>query len=213
MVMKFWIFEIAVLYALDGFEWIEPTRAYSSHNVTTCEEFERDAQFRPKDIVKFAWKIIYFWSDTVETNPIIFSLLDSKRLENFKVVVETVAPELRHMEWYKAMFMMVPRPGVQVVFVDGGTPGAFRGVVKIEQRDKPRPYPQPLIKLADVRMKQKGGYLGMMCCEDLTAFVMASLDNLPATEEECKAAAALLDLKGPDGRSYFYLKNITRNEL
>lgn len=76
-----------------------------------------------------------------------------------------------------------------------------------------RPFSPPFIHLADIRMKQKGEYLGMMCCEDLTVFVMARLDNLPATEQECVAAAATLGLKEPNGRSYFYLRNITRQEL
>lgn len=44
----------------------------------------------------------------------------------------------RHLEieWHRAIIMMEPRPGVQALFIYAGTPGAFRAVIKIEQRDK-----------------------------------------------------------------------------
>lgn len=76
-----------------------------------------------------------------------------------------------------------------------------------------RPNPEPLIKMADVRMKLKGRYIGMMCCEDLTAFVLVRTSEVPITEKECVEAATSLGLKGPGGRSYIYIKNLTRNEL
>lgn len=56
-----------------------------------------------------------------------------QNLENFKSIVETVSPGWI-IDWHKAIFMMEPRPGVQVVFIYADTPGAFRGVVKMEQR-------------------------------------------------------------------------------
>lgn len=43
----------------------------------------------------------------------------------------------RHLEieWNRAIIMMEPRPGFQALFIYAGTPGAFRAVIKIEQRD------------------------------------------------------------------------------
>lgn len=76
-----------------------------------------------------------------------------------------------------------------------------------------RPYPIPLIKFADVRMKLVGEYMGMMCCEDLTAYALAPMDNIPATESECIVAASTLGYQGVNGRSYFYLKRKFQDEL
>lgn len=50
-------------------------------------------------------------------------------------MVNALEPELRP-EWDKAAFMMEPKPGVQVVMLYLGTAGAFRGIVKFEQRYK-----------------------------------------------------------------------------
>lgn len=76
-----------------------------------------------------------------------------------------------------------------------------------------RPQPEPIIKLADVRMKLKGRYIGMMCCEDLTAYVFARVGEVPTTEDECVAIAATLGITRPGGKSYLYVKNLTRSEL
>lgn len=68
-----------------------------------------------------------------------------------------------------------------------------------------RPYPEPLVKFADVRMKLVERYLGMMCCEDLTAFALARLGEVPKTEESCKKAADAIGYQGYEGRSYLHL--------
>lgn len=44
----------------------------------------------------------------------------------------------------------------------------------------------------------------MMCCEDLTAFVLARVNEVPLTEEGCIAAASHLGLRGHGGRSHLY---------
>ncbi|XP_072937275.1 uncharacterized protein [Epargyreus clarus] len=187
--------------------------ATSLYNITTCEEFENGAKFNPQNVVDAMWKIFYFWSDTSEVTPIIFSLLGKKRLDKIKRVVDAIDPNMG-VEWHKATLLMEPRPGIQVVLMYAGTPGAFRALIKQEQRHKARPYPEPLIKFADVRMKVVGRYMGMMCCEDITAFALARLDEVPKTEEECETAAATLGLRGPGGRSYLYFKKKkTPNEL
>ncbi|XP_050361890.1 uncharacterized protein LOC126781112 [Nymphalis io] len=207
MFIRFWIFEIVLFSVVAG----GLTQVASSQTTTTCEEFERDVKFDSLSIVDSKWKIIYFWSNTTEVRPIIFSLIAKKRLSRFKAVVDAIAPELE-VEWRRAILMMEPRPGVQVILLHATTPGAFRAIIKVEQRDKVRPNPEPLLKFADLRFKLVGRYLGMMCCEDLTAFVMVRVDELPTTEEECLAAANNLGLHGPGGRSYLYF-NITRTEL
>ncbi|CAK1549892.1 unnamed protein product [Leptosia nina] len=134
-----------------------------------------------------------------------------QRLKKFRDIIEAIEPRLA-IEWHKVVLLMEPRPGVQVLLLHAGSPTAFRGVVKIEQRKEVRPNPEPLIKFADIRLKIKGRYMGMMCCEDFTAFALARLDEIPATEEECVAAAASLGLEGPGGRSHFYLDKL-RSEL
>ena len=55
--------------------------------------------------------------------------------------------------------------------------------------------------------------MGMMCCEDLTAYVFARVGEVPTTENECVAVATTLGLSGPGGKSYLYIKNFTRTEL
>ncbi|XP_052755541.1 uncharacterized protein LOC113516769 isoform X2 [Galleria mellonella] len=176
-------------------------------NITTCEEFERGAHFNPYDVVDSMWKIFYFWAENTEIYPIIFSLPAKKRMEKIKALVETVDPYL-DVEWYKAALIMEPRPGLQVILLYAGTPGAFRALVKKEQRTKVQPHPLPLIKFADIRMKMVGRYIAMMCCEDLTAYALARLDHMPANEHECEAAAAKIGFQGIAGRSYFYVKNL-----
>ncbi|CAG9566922.1 unnamed protein product [Danaus chrysippus] len=109
-----WIIAIVFLLTL--------TQARAQYVNTTCEEFEKDAKFDPFEIMDSKWKIIYFWSSTVEANPVIFSLLAAKRLERFKEVVNALEPDLRP-EWDKAAFMMEPKPGVQVVMLYLGTAG------------------------------------------------------------------------------------------
>ncbi|XP_045458830.1 uncharacterized protein LOC123669262 [Melitaea cinxia] len=201
------IFEIVSLCLVAGrFNQIsEP------HTTTTCEEFEQNAKFDPQAIVDSMWKIVYFWSNTTEVRPIIFSLVSKKRLNKFKAIVETLDRHLE-IEWHRAIIMMEPRPGVQALFIYAGTPGAFRAVIKIEQRDKVRPYPEPLLKFADLRLKLVGRYLGMICCEDLTAFVLTRVNEVPSTEEGCIAAASYLGLRGLGGRSHLY-HNRLRSDL
>lgn len=62
-----------------------------------------------------------------------FKLL--QRLERFRLVVEAVDPELAAtMEWHRATLFMEPRPGVMAIFMYQGGPGAFRVLIKTEQR-------------------------------------------------------------------------------
>lgn len=75
MFTRLWIFVIVLLNALAA---LGRAPDASSQTATTCEEFERDAQFKPHEIVDSMWKIIYFWSDTTEVGPIIFSLIEEK---------------------------------------------------------------------------------------------------------------------------------------
>lgn len=44
----------------------------------------------------------------------------------------------------------------------------------------------------------------MICCEDLTAFVLTRVNEVPLTEEGCIAAANYLGLRGYGGRSHLY---------
>lgn len=76
-----------------------------------------------------------------------------------------------------------------------------------------RPHPIPLIKFADVRMKLVDKYMGMMCCEDLTAYALATMDNIPTTEYGCILAATTLGYHGESGRSYLQLKRKFEDEL
>lgn len=58
-----------------------------------------------------------------------------QRIERFRVVVEAVDPELAAtMEWHRATLFMEPRPGVMAIFMYQGSPGAFRVLMKTEQR-------------------------------------------------------------------------------
>ncbi|XP_037866546.2 uncharacterized protein LOC110386596 [Bombyx mori] len=197
------IFEIILLYVVSG-----PSHALTggtSHNITTCEEFERGARFDPYAIIDSMWKIFYFWANTTEINPIVFSLPAKKRLAKFKEVIEAIEPHLE-VEWQKATMFMTPRPGVEVLLLHATTPGAFRALVKQEQRHKARPQPVPLVKFADIRIKLVNQFMGMMCCEDLTAYALARTDSIPTTEKSCKEAADKIGYKGPDGRSYLFLQ-------
>lgn len=68
------IFGIVVLsaVALPGPALAQPS--LYPPNITTCEKFEISAQFNPYALVDSMWKIFYFWSNTTELNPIVFSL-------------------------------------------------------------------------------------------------------------------------------------------
>ncbi|KAM3964716.1 uncharacterized protein ACR2FA_001106 [Aphomia sociella] len=195
------IFEI-VLFSMAA----RPGRATLS-NITSCEEFEVGAYFNPYQVIDSMWKIFYFWADNTETYPIIFSLPAKKRIDKIKALVETVDQHL-DVEWHRAVLIMEPRPGVQVVLLYSGTPGAFRALVKKEQRTKVRPHPLPLIRFADIRMKMVGRYIGMICCEELTAFAMARVDDMPMTERDCETAAATIGFQGIEGRSYLYVRSL-----
>lgn len=54
-------------------------------------------------------------------------------------------------------------------------------------------------------MKLIDPYLGMMCCEDLTAYALARIDAVPISEEKCVAAAAKIGYQSPNGQSYINL--------
>lgn len=71
-----WIFEIVLCSAVAQFPTEEPTGGYE--NITSCEEFERDAHFHPHEVVDSMWGIFYFWADNTEMTPIVFSLLSAK---------------------------------------------------------------------------------------------------------------------------------------
>lgn len=71
-----------------------------------------------------------------------------------------------------------------------------------------RPHPLPLIKFADVRLKIVGRYIAMMCCEDLTAYALARVDDMPPTEQVCETEAAKLGIRLPDGHPYLYVKRL-----
>ncbi|CAH0603154.1 unnamed protein product [Chrysodeixis includens] len=180
-------------------------------NITTCEQFERGARFNPYEIVDSMWKIFYFWSNTTEVYPIIFSLAAKTRVQKFRDVFETVSPG-EEVEWHKATLVMEPRPGIEVMFLYAGTPGAFRAIIKHERRTKERPHPLPLIKFADVRMKLVSRFLGMMCCEDLTAFALVRVGEIPKTEELCEKAASFIGYQGHPGRSYISIMNDQKEE-
>ncbi|PZC73693.1 uncharacterized protein LOC110380373 [Helicoverpa armigera] len=197
-----WLFGIVVLAALAGPGRAQPS-AYPA-NITTCEQFERSARFNPYALIDSMWKIFYFWSNNTELTPIVFALAGKSRVRKFRDFFETTNPGLG-VEWEKATLFMNPRPGVEVLFLHASTPGAFRAIVKKEQRDKVRPQPEPLIKFADVRMKLVDRYLAMMCCEDMTAYAMAKIPEMPKTEEKCKKAAEHVGYQGYEGRSYLEL--------
>ena len=76
-----------------------------------------------------------------------------------------------------------------------------------------RPNPEPLIMYADVRMKLVDRWLGMMCCEDLTAYAMAKIMEMPKNEEGCEIAASAIGYQGYVGRSYLSLLAPSNDEL
>ncbi|KAJ0181836.1 hypothetical protein K1T71_002558 [Dendrolimus kikuchii] len=209
-----WIF-IFVLILFYGSLTPVPVLTLNSdtENITTCEEFERGARFNPYFVIDTLWKIFYSWANITEINPIAFSLPARKKLAEIKNVVDAVDPHLG-VEWNKAALIMEPRIGVQVLLLSALTPGAFRALVKVEQRHKERPQPQPLLKFADLRIKIVGPYVGMMCCEDLSAYALARIDSLPNTELECESAAATIGYRGPNGRAIlFHQKRALNNEF
>lgn len=69
------------------------------------------------------------------SNLIVVFLTNFQKLVKFKEVAESIEPDL-HFEWQKAVLIMQPRIGVEVLFLDAGTPGAYRAVIKQEQREK-----------------------------------------------------------------------------
>ncbi|XP_022833955.1 uncharacterized protein LOC111361787 [Spodoptera litura] len=199
-----WIFGIVVFsaVALPRCMLAQPS-AYPP-NITTCEQFEQSARFNPYSVIDSMWKIFYFWSNNTELTPIVFALAAKNRVKKFKSIFEATNPDME-VEWEKATLFMNPRAGVEVLFLFASTPGAYRAIILKEQRNKARPYPEPLVKFADVRMKLVERYLGMMCCEDLTAFALARLGEVPKTEESCEKAAAAFGYQGYEGRSYLHL--------
>lgn len=62
-----WIFEI-VLFSLAGPGVLASQKRY------TCEQFEIGAYLDPYQVIDSMWKIFYFWANTTELYPIIFSL-------------------------------------------------------------------------------------------------------------------------------------------
>ncbi|CAG9784430.1 unnamed protein product [Diatraea saccharalis] len=172
------IVEIVLLGALYG---IIPAVA---NKITNCEEFELGARFNPYEIMDSMWKIFYSWANTTEITPIIFSLPAKNRVNRLKILVETVDPTL-DLEWHKITLIMQPRKGLTVLFLYATTPGAFRAVVILERYTK-----------------------GMMCCEDLTAYALARIDEIPTTEEDCLSAAAKFNIDLPDGHSYLYVHKL-----
>lgn len=53
----------------------------------------------------------------------------------------------------------------------------------------------------------------MMSCEQLTAYALARLQEMPVTEADCVAAANLLGYEGPGGKSYLYVKSLQKTDL
>ncbi|XP_053600655.1 uncharacterized protein LOC128669678 isoform X2 [Plodia interpunctella] len=179
--------------------------------VTTCEEFEQGAHFNPYEVVDSMWKIFYVWANTTEIYPIVFSLPMKKKVDNFKLIIEAAEPYFE-VEWQRATIFMMPRPGLMILFLYAGTPGAFRAIIKQDRVTNVKPNPLPLIKLADIRMKMVGRVIGMVCCEDLTAYAFVRMDEMPETEAECEKLANKIGFKGPDARSYLEINRI-RKEL
>lgn len=54
-------------------------------------------------------------------------------MDKIKAVIQTVDPDLE-IDWHRAVLLMEPRPGLMVIFLYAGTPGAFRAIVKVEKR-------------------------------------------------------------------------------
>lgn len=50
----------------------------NNFDATTCEKFEQNAYFEPKEVVDSLWKIFYFWANGVEVSTILFSLPSDK---------------------------------------------------------------------------------------------------------------------------------------
>ncbi|XP_049865201.1 uncharacterized protein LOC126366214 [Pectinophora gossypiella] len=204
-----WIFEFVLLGV--GLARLGPDPEIRPY---TCEEFEHGARFDPYEVIDSMWKIFYFWANTTELYPIIFSLPAKRRIERFRTVLEVVDPQLaRAVQWRLATLVMEPRPGVQVMLMYSGTPGAFRALVKKEQRNTVRPHPVPLIKFADVRMKLVDRYMGMMCCEDLTMYALSRLYETPETELDCQKAAAKIGFPFGGGYSHLYAMNLTKRDI
>lgn len=53
----------------------------------------------------------------------------SKRVLSIKEDFQAVNPKV-HVEWEKATLIMDPRPGVEVLFLYAGMPGAFRALIR-----------------------------------------------------------------------------------
>ncbi|XP_013191943.1 uncharacterized protein LOC106136053 [Amyelois transitella] len=193
------IFEIVLFSAAVG-------PGSGSHH-TTCEEFEQGAYFNPYEVVDSMWKIFYNWANTTELYPIVFSLPLKKKLDTFRELVDAAAPYFG-VEWHRSTLFMEPRPGLTILFLYAGTPGAFRALIRKDRRSKIQPHPLPLIKLADIRLKMVGRLIGMMCCEDHTAYALIRIDEMPETEDECEQLAAKIGYNAPGGRSYLYVKNL-----
>ncbi|XP_047987155.1 uncharacterized protein LOC125227008 [Leguminivora glycinivorella] len=205
-----WIFEI-VFHGVVA-QVLETPGARWAKNVTSCEEFERDAHFEPTEVIDAMWKIFYSWAETTELSLIVFSLLTMKRIKRIKAVVDSIDPGLG-VQWLDVEFLMEPREGLQIVFLRQGTPGAYRALIIAEQRDKVRPLPPPVLHMADVRMKLVGRVMGMMSCEELTAYALARQHELPVTEADCAVRANTLGYRGPAGRSYLTVQRMIKHEL
>lgn len=52
-------------------------------------------------------------------------------------------------------------------------------------------------------MKSVNRYIGMMSCDDRTAYVMARVKEIPA-DDDLERASEIIGYHGPDGRSYLY---------
>ncbi|XP_013133571.1 PREDICTED: uncharacterized protein LOC106099548 [Papilio polytes] len=171
----------------------------NNFDATTCEKFEQNAYFEPKEVVDSLWKIFYFWANGVEVSTILFSLPSDKKISNFRTLVETYNPEL-NIEWEKAALFMEPRPDVKVLLFSRPLPGSYLAVVKGEKHENERDVPH--VHATDVRLKTVGRYMGIMNCDDGTAFALARLHDMPDTYQHCKAAAQLLGFNVNTGKSY-----------
>ncbi|XP_063618213.1 uncharacterized protein LOC134791117 [Cydia splendana] len=207
-----WIFEIVLHGVAVMPQVLEPPGTRWGKNATSCEEFERDAHFEPTEVIDAMWKIFYSWADTTELSLIVFSLLSAKRLKRIKAVVDSIDPGLG-IPWLDAEFLMEPRDGVQILLLRQGTPGAYRALIIAEQRYKARPNPRPILNMADVRMKLVGRIMGMMSCEELTAYALARQHEMPVTEADCVVRANTLGYRGPGGHSYLQIQRMIKQDL
>ncbi|XP_013181117.1 PREDICTED: uncharacterized protein LOC106127558 [Papilio xuthus] len=171
----------------------------NNFDATTCEKFEQNAYFDPKEVVDSLWKIFYYWANGVEISTILFSLPSDKKISNFRTLVETYNPGLS-IEWDKAALFMEPRPDVKVLLVSRNRPGKYLAVVKGDKYDKGGDVPN--VHTTDVRMKTVGRYMGIMNCDDGSAFALARLHDMPDTYQHSKAAAQLLGFNVNTGKSY-----------